>query len=139
MNEVEAGFYHGHDVTTKNVTQAASAIRQKYALKKDVKLIFTFGANGIYFDAHDESFFIPAHTVNVVDTTGAGDCFCGAFVSYLAMHNAHDMKAAIEFGNAAAALSVGCKGAASSMPHHHETAALLMEAQPRPIINGAGS
>lgn len=138
MNELEASFYYSDEVTTKNVAHAASAIREKNALKNDVKLIFTFGANGIYFDAQDESFFIPAHTVKVVDTTGAGDCFCGAFVSYLAANDYRDMRAAIEFGNAAAALCVGQKGAASSMPHKHQTAALLMENSPR-SISGAES
>ena len=67
---------------------------------------------------------IPAIKVKqVVDTTGAGDCFLGAFAAALAENNvspdAHSfesMKAAAQYGVQAAARAVGKKGAQASFP-----------------------
>jgi len=54
------------------------------------------------------------HTVKAVDTTGAGDCFAGAFAAALAQGRPAEGAAA--YANAAAAISVTCKGAGPSMP-----------------------
>jgi ribokinase len=58
-----------------------------------------------------------------VDTTGAGDCFCGALAAGLDRGLA--LPAAMAFANAAAALSVTRAGAAASIPMSAEVEALL--------------
>ncbi len=66
---------------------------------------------------------VPAHPVKVVDTTGAGDTFCGALVAELDRAQARpgslslgDLVAASRFAAAAAALSVQRAGAVPSIP-----------------------
>lgn len=51
---------------------------------------------------------LPAHTVEVVDPTGAGDCFCATLVTLLAA--GQPLLLALERANAAGALAVGKLG-----------------------------
>jgi len=48
---------------------------------------------------------LPAHRVEVLDPTGAGDCFCATFVTLIASGK-HGFRAALERANAAGALAV---------------------------------
>jgi len=57
---------------------------------------------------------VPAARVATVDTTGAGDTFCGALVAEL--DRGADLIAAAEFASAAAGLAVQVHGAVSSIP-----------------------
>jgi ribokinase len=57
---------------------------------------------------------IPGYQVDVVDTTAAGDAFCGALGTALARGEA--LEDAVVFANAAGALAVTALGAAPSMP-----------------------
>jgi len=59
----------------------------------------------------------------VVDTTGAGDCFCGALGASLAA--GLPALAALERANAAAGVAVGRFGAGPSMPTADEVDAAL--------------
>jgi ribokinase len=63
----------------------------------------------------------PAGTV--VDTTGAGDAFCGVLAAWLADGSA--LPDAIVAANAAGALSVGAAGARAGMPSREEIEALV--------------
>lgn len=42
--------------------------------------VVTDGANGAFIVSGDQQVHIPAHKVEVVDTTGAGDCFAAGFL-----------------------------------------------------------
>ncbi|MBA2667370.1 MAG: ribokinase [Trueperaceae bacterium] len=64
-----------------------------------------------------------AFQVDVRDTTGAGDAFCGAFVA--ARATGADVETAIAFAAAAGALAVGREGAIPSLPSRAEIEALL--------------
>lgn len=78
------------------------------------KLIVTLGSKGVkYFDG-DEMKLIPSYKVEVVDTTGAGDTFCGAFAAALVRND--NLEDAIKFANKAAAFSITKLGAQSGMP-----------------------
>lgn len=74
----------------------------------------------------------PAFRVQAVDTTGAGDTFCGALAARLAS-TAHDLDdpeallSAVSWASAAAAISVTRHGAAVSAPTAQETEAFLAE------------
>jgi ribokinase len=61
--------------------------------------------------------------VTAVDTTGAGDCFCGALAQALATDP--DLPSAVRFAVAAAALSTTGPGARGALPDAAAVEALL--------------
>lgn len=78
------------------------------------KLIVTLGSKGVkYFDGNEMK-YIPSCKVEVVDTTGAGDTFCGALAAALVRGDC--LEDAIKFANKAAAYSITKLGAQSGMP-----------------------
>lgn len=82
------------------------------------KLMITCGHEGVKFFDGTNVVHVPAHTVEAVDTTGAGDTFCGAFAAAIA--EGQSLSKSIRFGNIAAALSVRKKGAQAGMPNRQE-------------------
>ena len=83
-------------------------------------LIVTLGSKGCFVSQPHGHLFIPAHRgIEVVDTTGAGDAFCGGFAAGLVQHHG-DIAAAARLGNAVAALSITKAGAAPAMPTRRE-------------------
>jgi ribokinase len=66
---------------------------------------------------------VEARHVNVVDTTGAGDAFVGAFAALIA--HGEDPVTAARGAVACASLSVTSQGTQSSYPTKVETAELL--------------
>ena len=68
------------------------------------RIVMKKGGQGCAYFARDVSFSLPAHTVDVIDATGAGDCFCATFVALTALGT--DPREALVLTNAAAALSV---------------------------------
>ncbi len=56
----------------------------------------------------------PAFSVSPIDTTGAGDAFCGALASQLA--DGADLDSAVRFGMGAGALATTAAGAVPSLP-----------------------
>jgi sugar/nucleoside kinase (ribokinase family) len=61
------------------------------------------GCEGV--NRRGEQISLPAHRVEVLDPTGAGDCFCATFVTLIASGK-HDFRNALERANAAGALAV---------------------------------
>jgi ribokinase len=96
------------------------------AVLPGLDVVVTLGAAGVRARLAGYEVAVAAHPVPVLDTTGAGDCFCGAFGAALAGGQAP--AAALGFANAAAALSVQRRGAAPAMPTGAEIAALLQPA-----------
>jgi ribokinase len=81
------------------------------------------GAAGIVSFSEHQVLFQPAFPVNPVDTTAAGDTFCGAFTArYVAGDAFVD---AIRYAAAAAALSTLTVGAQSSIPDNAQTKSFL--------------
>ena len=71
----------------------------------------------------DEQEFIPAFSVEAVDTTAAGDAFNGAFA--VGLVKGSSPKESAIFATAVAAISVTRRGAQPSMPTLEETMKLL--------------
>lgn len=92
------------------------------------QIIVTLGAAGCLLVTDAASIFIPSHKVEAIDTIGAGDCFCGVFAAALA--EGMDVLAAIHQANAAAAISVGRRGAAAASPSRGEIRAFLAGTAP---------
>ena len=112
-NEIEAGYYLKKDLKSKSDIQSAA----KDFLDKGIKnIIITLGEKGLYFANKQEKYFVDTFKLKnkVVDTTGAGDAFNGAFAFALA--NDYKFKDALEFANKVAAISTTKIGAANSMP-----------------------
>ena len=90
-------------------------------------LIVTVGAEGsVLVDLSRGSYASqrpPA--VNAVDTTGAGDCFCGSLAARLALDD--DLDTAVRYALTAAAVSVTRPGAADSIPGVDEVLGLLSD------------
>ena len=78
------------------------------------KLIVTRGSKGVKYHDGYEIKEIPSNKVDVVDTTGAGDTFCGALAA--ALVRGDSIEAAIKFANKAASFTVTKLGAQSGMP-----------------------
>jgi ribokinase len=83
-------------------------------------LIVTLGRRGCFISKAFGHHFIAAHRgLKVVDTTGAGDAFCGGFAAGLVRHQGRIVEAA-HLGTAVAALSITKPGAAFAMPTKRE-------------------
>ena len=112
-NETEAEFYLNKKIDTEEDIKNAS----EEFLKKGIKnVIITLGEKGCYFANKKENFFINAFKLKkpVLDTTGAGDAFNGAFA--VALSKGLDIKEALTFSNKVAGISTTKQGAAASMP-----------------------
>ncbi|POZ63359.1 ribokinase [Chromobacterium alticapitis] len=86
------------------------------------RVLMTRGRDGAYFcEASGRLRHLPGHVVQAVDSTGAGDAFCGALAAFLPL----GLEEAARRANAAAALSVTRPGAQSGMPSLAELDAFL--------------
>ena len=120
-NESEAAMLAGQPVETLAQAEAAADI---FLAKGVGTVVITLGANGVLVKSQQINSHVQAFQVDkVVDTTGAGDAFNGAFATALAEGQA--VIEAVTFGCAAAGLSVTKAGTAPSMPQRTAIQALL--------------
>jgi ribokinase len=107
-------------LTGIQVTDESSASRAAAALltKGVQQVIITLGKKGAYFQNNHSGFMTPAPIVNALDSTAAGDVFCGAIT--VALSEKTDWKQAISFAIKAASISVTRMGAQSSIPSREE-------------------
>lgn len=120
-NESEAKALTGISVSTLDEARAAGDV----ILSKGAgTALITLGSRGALLHSRTHSAMIDAVTAGkVLETTGAGDSFVGAFATALADGmNAED---AAKFGAAAAGISVTRFGTAPAMPTRAEIEALL--------------
>lgn len=86
-------------------------------------IVVTLGEAGCIARDGDAFHLQPAFQVEAVDTTAAGDTFCGALVAALAQDAA--LPAALRVASAASALACTALGAQSSIPSRDEVLSLL--------------
>ena len=86
-------------------------------------ILVTLGNRGACARHQGELVFQPAFPVKPVDTTGAGDTFCGAFAAQLSQGSS--VSDAIRFACAAAALACTVPGAQSSVPERTHVSAFV--------------
>lgn len=101
-----------------NEHEAASLGGADRLLEFVPRLVVTLGAKGALVRTRDTAVRVPGIPVEVVDTTGAGDAFCGALAAKL--DEGAQLEAAVRFATAAAALSVGRAGAVPAIPTREE-------------------
>jgi len=81
----------------------------------DKNLLVTLGSDGAILRTNQgEIIKVTAPKTEVIDTTGAGDGFVGAFAA--ALNSGNELRAALEFAIKFASNSVSKKGAQSSYP-----------------------
>lgn len=78
------------------------------------QLLVTMGGDGVRYHDGEMAVHVPAIKGNVVDTTGAGDTFSGAFT--VALSKGNSLADAIQFASIAGSLSVQKFGAQGGMP-----------------------
>jgi sugar/nucleoside kinase (ribokinase family) len=77
-------------------------------------VVVTMGAQGCLVVTENEAIRLPAYPVPVADTTGAGDCFIGSFVSFYLQD--WDLRRCGTYASAAAAISVTKIGSRTALP-----------------------
>jgi ribokinase len=97
-------------------------VAERLAARGPRAVIVTLGADGVAWAGTSRG-TLPGFPVDVVDTTGAGDAFCGAYVATRA--DGADVAAAVRFASAAGALAVTRPGAMPSLPGRAEIDATL--------------
>lgn len=101
--------------------QAMTALLAESALPDSV--VVTLGGQGALLWHAGQLTRVPAPSVTVVDTTGAGDTFVGALADALARGEA--LVAAARWAVCAASLSTGLLGATTGMPGSAQVLALM--------------
>ena len=109
-NETELKTITGSD----SIEYSLKMINEKYGCVP----IATLGSQGCAYYNGNSVEFIACEKVTAVDTTGAGDTFCGAFCTSLA--NAEPVDNCLKFALKCATLSVTRKGAQPSIPYLDE-------------------
>jgi len=122
VNETELAFFSGKDECSDDLETIISYAKD-LRVKPDQVIIVTLGSNGVLCVCEDEAIRVEGILVDAVDTTGAGDCFTGAFT--VGISERKTIKEALEFANTAASLSVQKLGASTSMPYRKEVDAVL--------------
>lgn len=117
LNQVEAAAITQRD----GPAEAARRLQQAGAQH----VVVTLGAAGLLWCNARGIQQLPAVPAQAVDTVGAGDVFCGTLVAGLAQGYA--MASALQWAQAAAALSVTRHGTQASFPTHPEMRSLQPE------------
>jgi len=121
-NETEAEAIIGTPVT--DLASAAAAAR--WFRERCVEIaVIKLGAQGALVLDDDGARLVRGYTVDVVDTTGAGDAFAGALGARLA--EGAPVEEALAFANAAGAMAASRFGAQPSLPRRDEVEALMAE------------
>lgn len=125
VNEHEAADLHGSAADPADLLAAA--------LRRVPAVVLTLGARGALVAVRGaEPVAVPAHPVQAIDTTGAGDAFCGALAAELDRAEGGQnlltrLAGAARFATSVSALAVQRPGAAGSIPTRDE----VLKAYPR--------
>ena len=119
-NQPEAHQLSGMDASTVEGAQKAAAFFETLGIATS---IVTLGEDGALVCHKGSSNHIKSFKVNSIDSTAAGDAFCGAFAASLA--RGEQLLSAVRTGCAAGALATTKLGAEPSLPNHCDIEKLL--------------
>jgi len=89
--------------------------------------IFKWGAKGSFIKTADTEFRVPAFKIDVSDTTGCGDSYCGGFIAGLA--KGYDLEQACRLGTATSGLVATALGSDAGVVDLETTLAFIDSAE----------
>ncbi len=110
VNEIEGAQLTGLPVDADH-DQVAAALSRRWP---SLEIVLTLGKDGALYLRGDERCFTPSVPVKAVDTTSAGDTFCGYFLASRLRGAA--VAEAMALAARAASVTVSRSGAAESIP-----------------------
>jgi ribokinase len=122
LNRLEA-----QHLTETNLGTPLEAARHLREVTRAEAVIVTLGSKGAVWAA-DVDGMCPAFAVQAVDTTGAGDTFCGALC--VALLEDQPFERAVRFASAAAALCAAQPGTSAAMPTRADVDGFMARAEP---------
>jgi sulfofructose kinase len=108
----------------QDIRQAAQDLFGRYS---PLVVVVTAGERGSWCVHQNESFHTPAFPCTIVDTTGAGDVFHGAFLYGLLRH--WSFREIVRFASATAALKCRAFGGRAGIPQREEVFRLLEQTE----------
>lgn len=114
-NETELNRLAGIEGNTLETYQAGANAFLRQGVKN---VIVTMGDKGCLLVNGRGKELFPAREVKAVDTTAAGDCFCGSFA--VALSEEKSIGEAVRFANMASSIAVTRSGAQTSIPDRGE-------------------
>lgn len=106
------------DLITPNETEVDSLGGREMLLEKVGTLLVTLGGEGFEILTREGGQKYPCISIKPVDTTAAGDTFCGGLVTMLA--EGKTLEEAAKFGSKAASIACTRQGAQPSIPTRKE-------------------
>ncbi len=128
VNETEAETISGEKIEAIGIEAIVDAL---LAMGADT-VVLTLGKKGCLFKNNEIAHFIPAFSVKTLDSTAAGDTFCGALAAEIS--RGRDWEEALKFATAASAICVTRMGAQPSIPTEKEVREFLIS-YIEPVIN----
>lgn len=122
VNEHEAEILSGVAASDQSGALLAAQTLSEQGIQH---VIVTLGARGVVWYGRHSNGYRQAFKVEPVDTTAAGDAFCGAMAARLA--EGAPLEKAIAFASAAGALAVTRPGATSSLPSRAQIEVLMSD------------
>lgn len=122
----------GHSIDANDVAASSDEELHRLCRKLGVAtIIITLGAAGCFVSHASDSlrgdrsdhYRVGAESVQVVDTTGAGDSFSGALVAMLSRQPEQPFVNAVRHASRVAAMSTEKSGAALAIPRHEDVIA----------------
>lgn len=118
-NQFEAEFLTNVKVVNSETAFEAGVKLVKLGVKS---VLITMAEQGCVLISKDEKKVYEAFKTNPIDTTAAGDAFCGALA--VALSEGLDLDSAIRFASASGALAVKTPGAIPSLPTREQISLL---------------
>ncbi|MDD3361420.1 MAG: ribokinase [Hespellia sp.] len=109
LNEIEGKILAG--IESEHPEEIIKNLKENFP---KAAFVLTLGINGSYYFDQNQTVFQKIYQTDTVDTTGAGDTFCGYFLSCMAAGN--EIREALEISSMASAIAVSQAGAAPSIP-----------------------
>lgn len=129
VNETEAEMISGAEIDKMGKENVVDSL-----LSLGVKsVVLTLGKKGCVMKDQDQQYVVPAFSVKAIDTTAAGDTFCGALAAELG--RGHGWEQALRFASAASAICVTRLGAQPSIPSEEEVFAFLQKQEVEKKVN----
>ncbi len=111
LNEIEGAVLTGE-------SEDGRVLDKLSGMYPNATIILTLGAKGSCYKYHSSYEKFDIYKNKVVDTTAAGDTYCGYVLACLA--KGMSLSEAISYGSAASSIAVSRAGASSSIPYYFE-------------------